>query len=93
MQTESIVTMGNWIAMDRAEALVVLHEVLEVCKESLIMNSISIDNPPISAISKGCQIKINCTLDSISKQCIAPILKKHNLLLKESEGFVVIQSK
>jgi hypothetical protein len=57
------------------------------------MNSISLDNPPIAALSKGCVIKINCTLDSTSKQCIEPVLKKHNLLLKESEGFVIIQSK
>ncbi len=78
--------------MDRAEALAVLHEILEVCKESVIMNSVSLDNPPISATSKGYQIKINCNLDSDAKQCIEPILKKHNLILKKSEGFVIIQS-
>ena len=77
--------------MDRAEALVVLHEILEACKESITMNSVSLDNPPISSTSKSYQIKINCNLDSTSKQCIAPILKKHELSLKESEGFVVIQ--
>ena len=77
--------------MDRAEALAVLHEILEESKESIIINSVSLDNPPISASSKAFQIKINCNLDNTSKQCIAPILKKHNLLLKESEGFVVIQ--
>jgi hypothetical protein len=78
--------------MDRAEALVVLHEILEACKESITMNSVSLDNPPISSTSKSYQIKINCNLDSTSKQCIAPILKKHELSLKELEGFVVIQS-
>jgi hypothetical protein len=77
--------------MDRAEALAVLHEILEACKESITMNSVSLDNSPISSSSKSYQIKINCTLDSSSKQCIAPILKKHNLLLKESDEFVVIQ--
>jgi hypothetical protein len=77
--------------MDRAEALAVLHAILEVYKESILMNSVSLDNPPISSTSKGYQIKINCALDSTSKQCIAPILKKHNLFLKESEGFVIIQ--
>jgi hypothetical protein len=77
--------------MDRVEALVVLHEILETCKESITMNSVSLDNPPISQTSKSCLIKINCTLDSSTKECIAPILKKHNLLLKESDGFVVIQ--
>ena len=77
--------------MDRAEALAVLHEILDACKESVIMNSVSLDNSPISPTSKGYLIKINCALDSTSKQCIAPILKNHKLLFKESEGFVVIQ--
>jgi len=61
--------------MDRAEALAVLHEILEVCKESVAMNSVSLENPSIS-LSRGSQIKINCALDSTSKQCIAPLLKK-----------------
>jgi hypothetical protein len=78
--------------MDRAEALNVLHEILEECKESVIMNSVSLDNLPNSGTSKGYQIKISCALDSASRQCIEPILKKHKLLLKESEGFVIIQS-
>jgi hypothetical protein len=78
--------------MDREEALAALHEILDACKESVIMNSVSLDNPPISPTSKSYQIKINCTLDNLSKQCIAPIVKKHQLFLKESEGFVVIQS-
>ncbi len=77
--------------MNRAEALTVLHEILEACKETITMNSVSLDNLPDSSQSKSYQIKINCTLDSSSKQCIAPILKKHNLLLKESDEFVVIQ--
>jgi hypothetical protein len=55
------------------------------------MNSVSLDNPPISSTSKSYLTKINCTLDSTSKQCIAPILEKHELFLKKSEGFVVIQ--
>ena len=78
--------------MDREEALAVLHEILKVCKESITMNSISLDNPPVSSTSKSYHIKINCNLDSTSKQSIAPILKKHNLFLKEAEGFVIIQS-
>jgi len=90
MQIESIFTSGLDV-MDREEALAVLHEILEVCKESILMNSVSLDNPPISSTSKSYQIKINCILDSISKNCIAPILKKHKLFLKESEGFIVIQ--
>jgi|SRR5665647_488157 len=90
-QTESIVTRGNWRVTDRAEALNVLHEIQDACKESITMNSVSLDNPPISSTSKSYQIKINCALDSTSKQFIAQILKKHNLFLKESERFVVIQ--
>jgi hypothetical protein len=78
--------------MDRAEALAVLHEILDLCKEFITMNSVSLDDVSISSPSKRYEIKLNCTLDSSSKESIAPILKKHNLSLKESEGFVVIQS-
>ena len=77
--------------MDRAEALAVLHEIQEAFKESVIMNAVSLDNPETSTSSKEFEIKINCSLDSTSKQSIASILKKHNLFLKESEGFVIIQ--
>jgi len=78
--------------MDRAEALVVLHEILEACKESITMNSVSLDNPPISFTSKSYLIKINCNLDSATKQCIEPVLKKHNLLLTESEAMILCGS-
>ena len=77
--------------MERSEALAVLHEILEVCKESIIMYSVSLDNPLISASSKGYQIKINCTLDITSRQRIEPVLEKHKLFLKESERSIVIQ--
>ena len=90
-KSNQFVKRGIWIAMDRVEALSVLHEILEVCKESVLMNSVSLDSSPTSSLSKGYVIKINCILDSASKQYIEPILKKHRLFLKESEGFVVIQ--
>jgi hypothetical protein len=91
INANSINTQAGWIVMDREGALAVLHEILETFKESVIMNSVSLDNP-LASSSEGFQIKINCILDSASRQFIAPILKKHNLFLKESEGFVVIQS-
>jgi hypothetical protein len=78
--------------MDRAEALVVLHEILEVCKESVTMNSVSIDTSQLSILSKGYEIKINCDFRSISKQCVEPILEKHKLIMKELKGLVVIKS-
>jgi len=61
--------------MDRAEALDVLHEILKGVKESVTMNSVSLDDTPTSFSPKSYAIKINCTLDSVSKQCIEPILK------------------
>ena len=77
--------------MDRAEALAVLHEIFEACSDSVIMTSISLENPPVSVTSKGYQIKIKCSLDNNSRQTIESVLKKHKLFLKESEGFVVTQ--
>jgi hypothetical protein len=43
--------------MDRAEALAVLHEILETFKESVIMNAVSLDNPATSTSSKEFEIK------------------------------------
>jgi hypothetical protein len=56
------------------------------------MNSVSLENPSNSPSSKGYQIKINCKLDSYSRQSIIPILDKHNLSMNESDSFVTIQS-
>ncbi len=78
--------------MDRAEALAVLHGILEAWKESILMSRISLDSSMISSTSKGYEIKINCVLDNISRQSIEPILKKHKLFLKESNGFIVIKA-
>ena len=78
--------------MDRAEALAVLHQILEECQETVAMNSISLEDPPISNSSRGYKIKISCALDNSSRQFIAEILKKRNLFLEELDGFVIIQS-
>jgi hypothetical protein len=43
----------------------------------------------LTPTSKGYEIKINCVLDNISRQSIEPILKKHKLFLKESNGFSI----
>jgi hypothetical protein len=56
--------------MDRAEALAVLHEILEAFKESVIMNAVSLDNPATSTSSKEFEIKINCSLDSNSNKVL-----------------------
>jgi hypothetical protein len=56
------------------------------------MNSIALEDPPISNLSRGYNIKINCALDDSSRQSITQILKRRNLFLEEVEGFVIIQS-
>ena len=76
--------------MDRAEALAVLDEILEVCKESLIMNSVSLDNPPISAISKGYQIHMMNPLHSDDLVCMNEILRRYGLLLKFEKDLTII---
>ena len=78
--------------MDRAEALAVLHEILEALQESISMNSVSLDDSVISTPKKGYSIKMNCILDSISKRSLENVLHKHKLFMQESKEFIIIQS-
>lgn len=77
--------------MNKAEALKVLFEINDACK-SLLMTCVSIDRPSsqIMETSNGYQIKLKCDLDTHSKNCIAPILNKYKLGLKEENGFVIL---
>ena len=79
--------------MNKSEALSVLHEIFEACKESVTMNSVSLDGSQVYHVfTGGYQIKMKCELDSHSRDCLKGIAKKHNLAMKEENGYVVLQS-
>jgi hypothetical protein len=81
--------------MDKREALAVLQEIGTTCQKGWIITCISLDCPSsqISQSPKGeYQIRMKCKLDKRSKDCIAPILEKYKLILREENGFVTLFS-
>ena len=71
--------------MKRAEALAVMHEILNALQESVLMDSVSFDTH-----NKGYDIKIKCQLGRDSRNSLQHILEKHGLRMKEEEGYVII---
>jgi hypothetical protein len=78
--------------LNKAEALVVLHEIFDACHESVIISSVSLD--PETQIARDGNgryvIRMKCDLDSQSKDCLKPLLEKHKACLKENNGYIVI---
>ena len=81
------------LLMNKSEALVVLHEFYDACKESVTASCVSLDGSPVSHIfTGGYQIKMKCELDSCSRDILKGIIKKHNLAMREQNGYVILQS-
>ncbi len=79
--------------MNKSEALAVLHEFYEACKESGGTQCVSLDGSQVSHIfTGGYEIKMKCELDSPTRDILKVITKKHNLIMKEQNGYVVLQS-
>ena len=79
--------------MNKIETLVVLHEIYDACKESVILNCVSID--PIDLAqesSESYQIKMVGDLDRANIDSLKPILDRHKLALKEETGCVIVRS-
>jgi hypothetical protein len=78
--------------MDRKEALAVLHQINDECKEAILMFCVSIDSLNSQLTKEGTRylIKIKCDLDDYSRKCLNPILQRNGLSLKEENGFVII---
>ncbi len=79
--------------MNKSEAIEVLHELYEACKESANVSHVSLDGSQISHIfTGGYEIKIKCELDSPKRVILNGIIKKHNLMMKERNGYIILQS-
>ncbi len=76
--------------MNKSEAILVLHEIYDVCKESIALDSVSID--PVTDFFKrhdpGYQIKMVGAMDSCD---LKPILDKHRLTLTEHGDHVTLR--
>ena len=83
--------MAKGTLLNKLEALAVLHEIYDECKESVTMTCISLDGSQVSHIlTGGYQIRMKCELDGTSRRCIMTIAKKHHVFMREENGYVVI---
>jgi hypothetical protein len=79
--------------MNKTEALAVLNEVRDALKESTVVSCVSLDGSQVFHIlSGGYEIKMKCELDNVSRGIIDSILRKHELYLKEQNGYVILRS-
>jgi hypothetical protein len=76
--------------LNKSEALAVMHEIYDTCRDSVIMNSVSLDATYMERLEKGYRILVKCDLDSKSRKTIEAILGKHKLAMKEENGYVHI---
>ena len=82
---------NRWLKLNKAEALNVLHEILDVLKESVLISCVSLDYSG-SKNSENFTIKMECNLDDYSRKQIESILDKHNLKIEAKENTVLIYS-
>ena len=79
--------------MNKTEALDVLSEIRNALKESAVVSCVSLDGSQVFHIlSGGYEIKMKCELDSASRDIINSISKKHELYLREQNGYVILRS-
>ncbi|HLN45606.1 MAG TPA: hypothetical protein VK209_07855 [Candidatus Sulfotelmatobacter sp.] len=73
---------------NRADAVAILQEILDVWRESVLVSSASID----TQLPNGFEIRMKCNLDDNSRNNIEAILEKHKLSLKEENGILILHS-
>jgi len=80
-------------AMNKSEALAVLSEIRDALKKLDVLSCVSLDGSQVShVLTGGYEIKMKCELDSVSRDVINDILKRHQLYLKEQNGYVILRS-
>jgi hypothetical protein len=78
--------------MNRPEATAVLREIIEACRDLVEMNYVSL-NPTDAQIRKNAddyELYIKCTLNNPLRRCLAPILEKHQLRMRELSGAICV---
>jgi hypothetical protein len=81
-----------WGTMNRQEAIALLREILEACSELFDMNYVSLNlaDAQIRKSADDYELHIKSVLDERLRQCLTPILEKHQLRMKESKGSIII---
>jgi len=79
--------------MNKLEALSVLREIYDATKESAVVSCISLDGSQVSHVfTGGYEIRLKCELDGPLRDILKGIVKKHNLAMKEQNGYIILQS-
>lgn len=78
--------------MNRQEATSVLREVLKDCSDFISMDFVSITDSTaqIRMKSTGYELYIKCAPSNGLKQCVIPILEKHQLKMAELKDAIII---
>jgi archaellum biogenesis ATPase FlaH len=81
-----------WGTMNRQEAIALLREILEACRGLIEMNYVSLDlaDAQIRKSADYYELHVKWVLDERLRQCLTPILEKHQLSMKESKGSIII---
>jgi hypothetical protein len=78
--------------VNRQEATSVLREVLKDCSDFISMDFVSITDSTaqIRMKSTGYELYIKCAPSNGLKQCVIPILEKHQLKMAELKDAIII---
>ena len=79
--------------MKRGEAVQLLREILSVCAGSLAVSSVSLKEPALGdsgVDAGGYQLQIGAVLDGACRSSLMPLLKRKGVLMKESEGYLIL---
>jgi hypothetical protein len=76
--------------LNKSEALAVLHEISDICRESFTLTYVSLDAKQVDHAQTGYQIRMKCELNNPLRQCIMTILEKHNLAMIEGKDCLTI---
>jgi hypothetical protein len=76
--------------LNKQEALNVLHEIYDACRESFSATSVSLDEKQVEPFGSAYQIRMKGDFDVNSRQLIETILGKRMLCLQEEKGYMLI---
>ena len=78
--------------MNRQEATIILREVIYGCRDFVDVNFISITDSTAQTRmnSTGYEIYIKCAPNDKIRECLSPILAKHELKMAELEDAIII---
>jgi hypothetical protein len=75
--------------MKRSEAVELLKDILEACREQIVIDMIYLrqtQQPTQASENEGYQVVMKANIDKSLRDCLGPITKKHGVNMKEEKG-------